>query len=168
MAAVVRATVTREEAAMGGNDDWRQVAAGKEGMTESKGHRGCSGSGSKEVAAGKKGEEERWQRRRCAAAASRPAGSDCQRGESRGGRVLRLKVAVVEEERKAAATREIYRRDRESRWEHIGRSPKEDRMTYRKNTGGYRIGGMSGGCTAVAQVFGRLMAADSLSLGTDD
>ncbi|RWV96073.1 hypothetical protein GW17_00041246 [Ensete ventricosum] len=33
------------------------------------------------------------------------------------------------------------RRNREARWEHIGRSSKEDRKTHRKNTGGCRIGG---------------------------
>ncbi|RWW62573.1 hypothetical protein BHE74_00030283 [Ensete ventricosum] len=36
---------------------------------------------------------------------------------------------------------EIHRRDREARWEHAGRSSKEDRMTYRKNVRGYRIDG---------------------------
>ncbi|RWW03384.1 hypothetical protein GW17_00033460 [Ensete ventricosum] len=36
-----------------------------------------------------------------------------------------------------------------------GRSPEEDRKTRHKNVGGCRIGG-TGGCTAVALVFGRL------------
>ncbi|RWW37296.1 hypothetical protein BHE74_00057615, partial [Ensete ventricosum] len=35
---------------------------------------------------------------------------------------------------------EIRRRDREARWEHAERSPKEGQMTCRKNAGGCQIG----------------------------
>ncbi|RZR86159.1 hypothetical protein BHM03_00013301 [Ensete ventricosum] len=58
-----KGAAARQEAAMSGGGNWRQVATGKEGTTKSKGRRGCNCSDSKEVAVGKKGEEERWQRR---------------------------------------------------------------------------------------------------------
>ncbi|RWV90650.1 hypothetical protein BHE74_00028916 [Ensete ventricosum] len=35
----------------------------------------------------------------------------------------------------------VRQRDREARWEHVGRSPEEDRKTHRKNVGGYQISG---------------------------
>ncbi|RWV78885.1 hypothetical protein GW17_00060065 [Ensete ventricosum] len=38
-------------------------------------------------------------------------------------------------------SRKTYREDRKASWEHVGRSPEEDRMTYHKNAEGYRIDG---------------------------
>ncbi|RWW00168.1 hypothetical protein GW17_00036881 [Ensete ventricosum] len=40
--------------------------------------------------------------------------------------------------------REIRRRDREAHWEHVGRSPEEDRKTHRKNGKDCRISGRFG------------------------
>ncbi|RZS16769.1 hypothetical protein BHM03_00048806 [Ensete ventricosum] len=53
-----------------------------------------------------------------------------------------IRQEKIETHRKiVGGSRKAGREDREPRWEHTERSPEEDQMTYRKNIGGYRIGG---------------------------